>query len=172
MDLSGAGAGRKRKCRRASACKGALVGHALDFLALEAIYQGEYARARLLVEEGLAAFKELESKTGIMSSARALACVMFFQGDLESARIVGEECLTLQKELGSKQSEAGGSPSALAKETGYSVDYLGWLVRQGRVAAMKRGRRWYSTLDAVRQYKGDVEAGSMPRGRPKSLDTF
>jgi hypothetical protein len=31
--------------------------------------------------------------------------------------------------------------AALAKETGYSVDYLGWLVRQGRVA-VKRGRRW------------------------------
>jgi hypothetical protein len=30
--------------------------------------------------------------------------------------------------------------AALAKETGYSVDYLGWLVRQGRVAAVKRGR--------------------------------
>src|SRR5947209_2701568 len=38
------------------------------------------------------------------------------------------------------------------KETGYSVDYLGWLVRQGRVAAVKRERRWYSTPDAVRQY--------------------
>lgn len=62
--------------------------------------------------------------------------------------------------------------AALAKETGYSVDYLGWLVRQGRLAAMKRGRRWYSTLDAIRQYKEEVEAGSMPRGRPKSLDTF
>src|SRR5437764_772354 len=30
--------------------------------------------------------------------------------------------------------------AALAKETDYSVDYLGWLVRQGRVAAVKRGR--------------------------------
>lgn len=62
--------------------------------------------------------------------------------------------------------------AALAKETGYSVDYLGWLVRQGRLAAMKRGRRWYSTPDAVRQYKAEIEAGSMPRGRLKSLDTL
>jgi hypothetical protein len=77
---------------------------------------------------------------------------MFFQGDLESARIVGEECLTLQKELGSKQSEAGGSPSALAKETGYSVDYLGWLVRQGRVAAVKRGGAGIARLLRSRRY--------------------
>ena len=58
--------------------------------------------------------------------------------------------------------------ATLAKETGYSVDYLGWLVRQRRVAVVKRGRCWYSMLDAVRQYKAEVEAGSMPRGRPKS----
>jgi hypothetical protein len=58
--------------------------------------------------------------------------------------------------------------AALAKETGYSVDYLGWLVRQGRIAAVKRGGRWYSAPDAVRRYKAEVEAGSMPRGRPKS----
>jgi Fic family protein len=59
--------------------------------------------------------------------------------------------------------------SALAKETGYSVDYLGWLVRQGRIAAVKRGRRWYSTAEAIRQYQAEVEAGSVPRGRPKDV---
>jgi hypothetical protein len=48
------------------------------------------------------------------------------------------------------------------------VDYLGWLVRQGRLAAVKRGRRWYITAEAVRQYQAEVEAGSVPRGRPKN----
>ncbi|TMF41617.1 MAG: Fic family protein [Chloroflexi bacterium] len=49
---------------------------------------------------------------------------------------------------------------------GYSVDYLGWLVRQGRVEAVKRRGRWYSTLEAIQRYKAEVEAGIAPPGRP------
>ncbi len=58
--------------------------------------------------------------------------------------------------------------SALAQPSGYSVDYLGWLVRQGRIEAVKRGGRWYSTLDAIKRYKAELEAGLTPRGRPKT----
>lgn len=58
--------------------------------------------------------------------------------------------------------------SALAKQAGYSTDYLGWLVRQGRIEAVKRGARWYSTLDAISRYKAEVERGITPRGRPKA----
>jgi hypothetical protein len=47
--------------------------------------------------------------------------------------------------------------STLAQPTGYSVDYLGWLVRQGRIAAVKRRGRWYSTLEEVNRYKTGVE---------------
>lgn len=58
--------------------------------------------------------------------------------------------------------------STLAELSGYSVDYLGWLVRQGRVEAIKRGRRWYSTLEAIQKYKGEVATGVIPLGRPKN----
>jgi Fic family protein len=58
--------------------------------------------------------------------------------------------------------------SALAQQSGYSTDYLGWLVRQGRIEAMKRQGRWYSTLDAILRYKSEVEKRSTPRGRPKT----
>ena len=58
--------------------------------------------------------------------------------------------------------------SVLAQPSGYSVDYLGWLVRQGRIEAVKRGRHWYSTFDAIQRYKAEVETGAAPRGRPKT----
>ncbi len=57
--------------------------------------------------------------------------------------------------------------SALAAPSGYSVDYLGWLVRRGRIEAVKRGGRWHSTPEAIGRYKLEVEAGIAPRGRPK-----
>ena len=56
--------------------------------------------------------------------------------------------------------------AALAQPSGYSVDYLGWLVRQGRIEAVKRRGRWYSTLEAIQRYKAEVEAGIAPPGRP------
>src|SRR3989440_12385777 len=58
--------------------------------------------------------------------------------------------------------------SVLAQPSGYSVDYLGWLVRQGRIEAVKRGRHWYSTFDAIQRYKAEIEMGVAPRGRPKT----
>ena len=57
--------------------------------------------------------------------------------------------------------------SELARSSGYSVDYLGWLIRQGRLEAVKRGSRWYSTFAAIQHYKASVAAGISPRGRPK-----
>jgi Fic family protein len=58
--------------------------------------------------------------------------------------------------------------SKLAQSSGYSVEYLGWLARQGRIDALKRGRRWYSTQEAVEQYKAEAETGKQKRGRPVS----
>lgn len=55
----------------------------------------------------------------------------------------------------------------LAPEFGYSVEYLGLLVRKGRVAATKRGRLWYTTRAAIERYRSEVEQGSMPKGRPR-----
>ncbi len=60
----------------------------------------------------------------------------------------------------------------LARATGYSAEHLGWLIRQGRLAGVKRGGRWYSTQDAVERYRADVERGAFPRGRPRQHETL
>jgi Fic family protein len=51
---------------------------------------------------------------------------------------------------------------------GYKLEYLSWLARQGRIDAIKRGGRWYSTRAAVEQYKAEAEEGKQKRGRPKT----
>jgi Fic family protein len=61
--------------------------------------------------------------------------------------------------------------SQLAKDTPYTTNYLGWLVRQGRLAAVKRGGRWYSTRDALARYRAEVAAGRVPPGRPRGDTT-
>jgi Fic family protein len=55
----------------------------------------------------------------------------------------------------------------LAQRTGYTAQHLGWLIRQGRLAAEKRRGRWYSTVDAINQYTEDVTEGRFPVGRPR-----
>lgn len=49
---------------------------------------------------------------------------------------------------------------------GYTLEYLSWLARQGRIDAVKRGGRWYSTQQAIEQYKQEAEQGKRRRGRP------
>jgi hypothetical protein len=55
----------------------------------------------------------------------------------------------------------------LARRTGYAAPHLGWLIRQGRLEAVKRSGRWYSTVAAVERYGRDVEQGEVAKGRPK-----
>src|SRR6266550_1474864 len=52
-------------------------------------------------------------------------------------------------------------------QEGYPPEYLSWLARQGRIEAVKRGGRWYSTRAAIEQYKAEAEEGKQKRGRPK-----
>lgn len=54
----------------------------------------------------------------------------------------------------------------LARLSEYAAAHLGWLIRQGRLEAVKRGGRWYSTLRAVERYRQAVEDGLVPKGRP------
>jgi Fic family protein len=54
----------------------------------------------------------------------------------------------------------------LAEESGYRLEYLSWLARQGRLDAVKRNGRWHSTRDAIEQYKQEAEEGKRQRGRP------
>ncbi len=54
----------------------------------------------------------------------------------------------------------------LAEASGYLLEYLSWLARQGRLDAVKRNGRWYSTREAIEQYKAQAEEGKQKRGRP------
>ena len=56
----------------------------------------------------------------------------------------------------------------LVEVSGYPLDYLSWLARQGRIDAVKRNGRWYSTREAIEQYKAGAEEGKQRRGRPPS----
>lgn len=56
--------------------------------------------------------------------------------------------------------------AALARDSGYTAAHLGWLVRKGRLEAVKRGGRWYSTPAAVARYADEVKRGIAGRGRP------
>lgn len=60
------------------------------------------------------------------------------------------------------------SLAQLAGTCGYKLEYLSWLARQGRIDAVKRGGRWYSTHAAIEQYKAEAEEGMQKRGRPPS----
>jgi fido (protein-threonine AMPylation protein) len=57
--------------------------------------------------------------------------------------------------------------SELARETDYSVNYLGLLARKGQIDAVKRSGRWYSTLAALEQYRHEVAHNPLPSGRPR-----
>lgn len=55
----------------------------------------------------------------------------------------------------------------LARDSPYSAEYLALLIRKGRLAGSKRGRRWYSTRTALERYQAEVAAGLVPPGRPR-----
>ena len=55
----------------------------------------------------------------------------------------------------------------LSGPSGYSTDYLGWLVRSGRLEAVKRAGRWYANPEAVERYRLEVDSGLVARGRPR-----
>lgn len=56
----------------------------------------------------------------------------------------------------------------IAETCAIDADYLGWLLRAGRIAGTKRGGRWYTSESAVRRYQAEVTAGTVPAGRPRS----
>ena len=64
--------------------------------------------------------------------------------------------------------EAAGLPLAeLAREFGYTTDYVSLRIRKGHLAATKRGPRWYSTRAAIERYWREVAQGAVPQGRPR-----
>ena len=59
----------------------------------------------------------------------------------------------------------------LARATGRDPNYLGLLVRQGKLEAKKRGGRWYATPAALSRYEQQVREGRVRRGRPPRTDS-
>ena len=55
----------------------------------------------------------------------------------------------------------------LARAHGRDPNYLGLLVRQGKLEAVKRGSRWYTTLAALARYEQQVREGRFKPGRPR-----
>ena len=56
---------------------------------------------------------------------------------------------------------------AIAERCAINAEYVGWLLRMGRVAGQKRRGRWYTAEAAVRRYQRDVAEGCIPTGRRK-----
>jgi predicted ATPase len=67
---------------------------------LTQIYRADFPRAQALFEEGLALYRELGDKLGIVLSLNSLAEVVNLQGDLARATALFEESLGLSQELG------------------------------------------------------------------------
>lgn len=55
----------------------------------------------------------------------------------------------------------------VAEECAITADYLGWLLRAGRIAGQKRRGRWYTSVAAVRRYQQEVAERAVPVGRPR-----
>jgi len=55
----------------------------------------------------------------------------------------------------------------IARDCAIGADYLGWLLREGRIAGQKRRGRWYTSEAAVRRYQQDVASQAVPLGRPR-----
>ena len=71
-----------------------------------------------------------------------------------------EACATMPEELQRTLRD-------VAETCDIKPDYLGWLLRAGRIAGQKRAGRWYTSEAAVRRYQQDVASRTIPRGRPR-----
>ncbi|TME05251.1 MAG: tetratricopeptide repeat protein [Chloroflexi bacterium] len=63
-------------------------------------FQGDYHQAKLLCEEGLALFRELEDKRGMAASLNGLGLIARARNDYPEARALHEESLAILRELG------------------------------------------------------------------------
>ncbi len=65
--------------------------------------RGDYPAARLLIEESLAAMRELGDQSDLTFSLQALATTAHEQGDFDSARVAIEESLAIERQLGNQR---------------------------------------------------------------------
>jgi predicted ATPase/DNA-binding XRE family transcriptional regulator len=80
---------------------------ALSWAGTLARYQGDFASARRLFEEGLALRRALGDKKGIAASLNSLGTIAWNTGDYATARSLYAESLAVRQELGNKQAIAG-----------------------------------------------------------------
>jgi non-specific serine/threonine protein kinase len=71
-----------------------------------AIYQGDYAAARPLVEESLAIYRALDDTKGVARASAGLGTIALYQGDFAAARRHNEEGLVLYERLGQRRGVA------------------------------------------------------------------
>ncbi len=69
--------------------------------------QGEYERAAILLQEGLALFQKLEDRQGVADSFNNLGLVAWHQGDYERSQAAHEKALVLRRQLRDKRGIAG-----------------------------------------------------------------
>jgi len=88
------------------AAPGPVRARALTAAGALAYGQGDYARAVLLSDQGVAAYRGLGDARGMAVALNNLGNVAIDRGDLEQARAVHEEALALRRELGDRRGMA------------------------------------------------------------------
>lgn len=81
----------------------ALRARALRGAGILARQQGDYAKARALLDESLTLWREQDDTRGIATSLNSLALLILDQGDYAGAQTYLEQSLVLERELGGQQ---------------------------------------------------------------------
>jgi non-specific serine/threonine protein kinase len=97
-----------------------VLAEALRWLGKFSARQGDYLRAKKLLDESLKLSDELGDKLGIVNSLHNLGMVSSLQGHYEVAKAFYEAALTLAKEIGNKRENA-----ALRTSLGNVANYMG-----------------------------------------------
>jgi tetratricopeptide (TPR) repeat protein len=109
------------------------------------LYQGDYTRARALLEESLALSRQQGYKTSTAYALNILGqLILHQQGDVATARSLLEESLGLFKEMGDRLRIAH-SLAALAWLSSVERDYVAahTLLEESLVLSCAVGNRWY-----------------------------
>ena len=154
--------------------RSALAHHRL--VAIHPFIDGNGRTARLVMN--LILLQEGYPPTIILRSNRRQYYTVLARADADDAaplvNFVGravERSLTLYLDACTPQTEPPSPDSAwitlreAAEDTPYSQDYLSLLARKGRLDAVKRGRVWFTTRAAVREYVESVKSNQGVRSK-------
>jgi predicted ATPase len=137
---------------------------ALACVGILADFQGDFAAARALHEEGLAIRRALGDQWGVAFSLTAMGFVAQHQGDYGAARLLQEESLSIWRALGNELGVAW-SLNSLADVAGHEGDFAGASSRLRESLTLRRaqGDQWgaafaLSGLGTMALYQGDLAA--------------